>query len=274
MPVAKSTKKFFKKLLSKPYKKKNILVSKKAIRKTVAKTVKQLVESKEVRNSQANATLYSYPHTPTLPNNYASNNIFDTSLVYQGIGQGTGEGNRIGNVIHPSKFRFSFCMTARQGLSSPLIVRMYVLTYKFDPNNSTVNDVWACLQQAQPSPGSSFFDNGNSSNGMTGTLVDLLLPVNTDVMRIYKTATYKLSPAGVPQGAGGSNNDFKYFIRQTIDLLKYIPAQIKWNDNGTTSYNKKVYIVFEALSSDGTTITDTSSIINFSYSYHFQYKDA
>lgn len=269
MPVKRAGRKAARKRA--PLRRKVAPTSKKAINKIVKSTVGAMIETKEVRNSNANASLYSYPFSPTLPSNYALNNIIDTSTTYQGIQQGTGEGNRLANLVIPTRFTYSFCLTARAGVNSPLMARMFVVSYKFDLNNSTTNDIWSSLQQVN---NNNFFDNGNTSSGMSGTLTDLLLPINTDAYRVYKVKTYKLAPSGLPTGTGGGNNDFKYMIKKSINLLPYIQKKLRWNDTSSTSFNKKVFIIWEILAADGTTITDGSPIATISYSFNFKYKDA
>lgn len=238
------------------------------MRRIAKKEVNKLAEHKEFKVGTSNQPLFSFPSTATIPNNFNSNNILDTSIAYQNIAQGTGEGNRIGNEITLSQLRFSFIINYNAAITQPQFVRMWVVTYKFDPNNAQTADVWSSVQNGVTSS-ANFFDNGNSSNGMLGTMLDLIAPVNTDVMTVHKCKTYKIGCATAPSGgATAGNNDFKYAVKDYIDLLKYVPKRVKYNDTATTSFNKKVFIIFECLAADGTVVNDTAParcLINYFY---------
>lgn len=229
---------------------------------------------------QGSQGLYTFPGSVfgTPPNNWTNNNILDVSSVYTGIAQGTGEGNRIGNVIKARKLKFSFVLTPNlNAITSPLNVRMWILTFKFDPNNSLAVDVWGSMQNWNATGGlnRSFFDDGNTTSGMSGDLSDLLKPVNTDAWIVHKCKTFKLGHSGSPMTgtpAISGNNDYKLNIRKTIDLLPYIPKRITYNDANTNSLNKKVFIVFQCIQADGSTNNITTQAAAIWYNYHFKYE--
>lgn len=244
----------------------------KRMRKIAKKEVSRLAEHKEFKVGTSNQPLYSFPSTAALPNNFNTNNILDTSFAYQSIAQGTGEGDRVGNEINLSQFRFSYVINYNAAVSQPQFVRMWVLTYKFDPNNATTADVWSGLQTAI---GNNFFDNGNSSGGMLGTLLDLISPVNTDVWTVHKCRTFKIGTSTAPSGgATFGNNDFKFAVKGHVDLLKYHAKKVKYNDTATTSFNKKIFIVFECLAADGTIVLDTAANrCQINYFYNVKWTD-
>lgn len=246
----------------------------KRMRKIAKKEVNKLAEHKEFKVGASNQPLYSFPSTPTIPNNFNSNNILDTSFAYQGIKQGTGEGDRVGNEINLSQFRFSYVINYNAAVTQPQFVRMWVLTYKFDPNNATTSDVWSGMQFGITNA-NNFFDNGNSAGGMLGSLLDLISPVNTDVWTVHKCRTFKIGCATSPSGGTTTgNNDFKYAVRGHVDLLKYHAKKIKYNDTASTSFNKKIFIVFECLAADGTLVNDTApSRCQINYFYNLKWTD-
>lgn len=245
-----------------------------AMRRVAKKEISKMAEHKENKVGTSNQPLYSYPSSPTLPNNFNTNNILDTSIAYQNIAQGVGEGQRVGNEIKLSQFRFSFILNYNVSVNVPQFVRMWVLTYKFDPNNATTADVWSSLNNSLTTA-ANFFDNGNTANGMLGSLLDLVAPVNTDVMTIHKCKTYKIGAASAPSGGTTTgNNDFKYAVKDYVDLLKYHAKTVKFNDTATISYNKKTFIVFECLGADGVVVPDTfGSRCQINYFYNVKWTD-
>lgn len=253
-------------------------VSKKLIRSIAKKVVSSQIQDKEVRQD-GGLGLHSFPGSVAAapPNVWTNANIFDTSVVYTGVAQGTGEGNRIGNIIRPKKFTFGMILTPQAGITTPIMVRMYVCTFKFDPNNAVAADIWGSVQNWSTTGGlnRSFFDNGNTSTGMAGDLSDLMKPINTDVWRVYKVKTFKVGCSSGPAfGTATGNNDFKVMHRKTINLLPYIPKRITYNDANTNSLNKKVFLIFQCIKADGTTNDNVSIYANLYYNYHFKYESA
>lgn len=250
----------------------------KGLKKVIQNEISRAAQNKEVRNS-GDTDMFSFPGSAqgAPPNSWSQRNIFDTSVVYSGLTQGTGEGNIIGNRLKIKKFRFSFIINPAVQITTPMLVRMYVLTYKFDPVNATANDIWSTAQNWSTSGGvnKTFFDNGSSSNGMTGKLQDLLMPINTNVYAVHKVKTYKLGYSALPFTGSEvvtGNNDFKYLIRGSVDLAKYHRKILNYNDATTVNYNKKVFIVYQILSADGGDDNDLTQRCHIYYNYHFVYE--
>lgn len=253
-------------------------VSKSMTRQLVKDEFHRMTPDQEVRLGDGNG-LYSFPGAAmgAPPNLWTNNNIYDVSEVYNGIAQGTGEGNRFGNVIRPRKLKFSFLIVPNEAsIPAPIQVRMWILTFKFDPNNATDPDIWGSMQNWSTTGGlnRSFYDNGNTASGLAGDLSDLMKPVNTDVWTVHKCKTYKLGHASTPAvgTAVYGNNDFKLNIRKTVDLLPYIPKRITYNDANTNSLNKKVFIVFELLRADGQTNNVVTQYAQIYYNFHFKFE--
>jgi len=253
-------------------------VSKKTMAKVARAVVSRYMPDKEVRDS-AGIGLYSYPNVVlgAPPNLWTNNNIIDTSTIYAGISQGTGEGNRVANIIRPKKFNFSFMLTPNDtSIPSPIFVRMYIATFRFDPNNAVAADIWGSCQDWSTTGGinRSFFDNGNTSTGMAGDLTDLLKPINTDCWMVKKVKTFKVGVSSTP--ALGStqygNNDFKYVIKKSVNLLPYIPKRIVFNDTATNSLNKKTFIIFQCIRADNVTNNVNTQYAKLFYNFHFKYE--
>lgn len=245
----------------------------KTMRKIAKDEIHRMAEDKESKIGYSNRPLYSYPSTATIPNNFETNNIIDCSTIWSNISQGTGEGNRIGNKIRFTKYMFNFILNYNVAVNVPQFVRMWVITYKFDPNNAAASDIWSCMNGAITSA-RNFFDNGNASNGMDGTLLDLVSPVNTNVVTVHKCKTFKVGAASSPSGGlTTGNNDFKYAIKSRVNLLKY-QKRVQYNDTATTSFNKKIFIVFECIGADGVVVPDTSAArCNLNYFFNLKWED-
>jgi len=126
-----------------------------------------------------------------------------------------------------------------------------------------------------------FFANGNTSIGFLGTLYDLVTPHNKDVVNVHYQRTFKLghsSYVGVTGGSSAtdpkSDNDYKLNHKFTLDITKYLPKRMYFNDtdNGTTS--KQVYCVFEAVYYNGSNMTAATSPCGFIGGIDLHYQDS
>lgn len=252
----------------------------KMMRKIAKAEISKMAEDKEVRLSGANRALYSYPGQTTYASSYwGANNIYDTSIVWAGLSQGTGEGNRIGNKIRIKRFRMSCIIypiteasTVNQG---PYNVRVWVVSSKLNPNSLSPALVYSSMCDLGTNE-KSFFDNGSSTNGMVGNLTDLLLPVNTNVWNVHKCMTFKIANSQAPEtGNAQGNNDYKFNKKFYIDLKKYQNKVLQFNDASLNQYNKKIWVVFEVLNAAGVVINDVVSnqLLGLTYNYDFRYED-
>lgn len=258
------------KLVKTGYKKK---LTTKVVKKLVKKELHKNIENKEYRVSGSNSKLFSYASSTLVGNNYQTNNIFDTGVSYLNINQGTGQAQRIGNRIKIAKWNYQFKLVMNTtDYDVPMLAKMYLVTYKFAPNDASTIDIWSSLQSS-PGNANNFYQNGNSSNGQTGNLLDMMMPVNTDVMTVHTTRTYKLGASSNPVGNG--NNDFKLMCSGNVNLAKYHAKNIRYNDTSTSSFNKKMFIIWEIVRSDGVPTPDTNPHMAFlTWTYDFRYEDA
>jgi len=219
----------------------------KVIRREIART-------EEVKAKQQFVSLKQLWTTGNVnfPNNVVSLGPQPGSLP---INQGTGQGDRIGNKIMTKKLTFKGVITPVDWDTTlnpnprPLQVKMVLLYDREDPNDP-------------PIPGSTFFQDGGSTTGFTGTQMDLIKPYNEDRYRILMTKTWKLGFASYTGTASSSanqlewqaysNNDFKLNINFNIDVTKYYPKQVKFNDNNSTPMNRGLFALFYCISADGT----------------------
>jgi len=191
---------------------------------------------------------------------------------YLAIDQGVGQGQRIGNSIRLKKLKLSgvlrplpYNLTTNTD-PVPLFIKLMFMTRKDSTTtvNTNVNDL---LQY------------GSSSESPGYQLVNLTRPVNTDDWTVHTVRTFKL---GYSAYAGTSvdvaaqsftNNDFKLNHFVNIDLTKYCPKIIKFDDNSflPNSRNLVMYpFVYRADSSQPTTTAEIPAIFDLNLDMQFE----
>lgn len=214
--------------------------------------------------------------------NFQSGNIFQltpssaTNNLYT-ITQGLGEGSRTGNQVSLRKaiFRFVMYPLAYNAVSNltpkPLDIGMWIVSGKKGIQCNNIADLATILN-------SNFFANGSTSVGMLGTLYDLVSVVNNDVITVHKFMKFKLGASNAQLQTGvtadKSNNDYKYNIIRKINVTKYIPKKITFDDANNSSTSKQVFIVFAPINADGTGIASTQFPCAIFAGLDVQYEDA
>jgi len=250
----------------------------------VTKPLKMAIRREIARNVEnKQSQYYNYDTRLYIPGNanFPNDNIFPVgvdpgSLV---ISQGTGQGQRIGNeiktkklmfkgTIHPLPYDATFNANPR-----PLQVKMYIFYQKDTPT-------------AVPNPmaGPGFFQNGSVTKGFQNDLVDMWSPVNTDAYRILTTRTFKLGFAdysGTVQNASVrdgyqsfTNNEFRLNANFSVDLTKYYPQRVKFNDNTTVPTTRGLFCMFQYVDAGGGVLPTTAYMCNVQYMLDYQYEDA
>lgn len=231
------------------------------------------METKTIQQTLAQKSLWTVG-TAAFPDNVIALGPNSGTLM---ISQGTGQGARIANKIQTTSLKFTAIISPTNYSSStnpdprPAIVRMVILYDREDPN-------------AVPVPGSLFFQDGNTSTGFTGTLPDTIRPINADRYRVLMTKDYKLGfsqYAGTTGDAAGqgayqawSNNDFKMNHVIKMNLTKFYPKRVRFNDNLTEPTSRGLYAFFYYVPADGTAYTAEDAIVRVSYMQDYRYKDA
>lgn len=187
--------------------------------------------------------------------------------------QGTGQNNRIGNQVRTRKvilrgvlFPNIFNATSNPS-PKPMEIKFFFGHHKI---SSTI--------LPQSASFNAFYQNGSGSSTFTNNLLDLLKPINKDTWTVKKTFTYKIGYADANSSTGVnyiSNNDFKLNRKFSIDLTKYCPKVLKWNDNATTPTTNGLFWWIQVVYADGTSTTGSPAInqlaqIQYSLSYIFE----
>lgn len=240
-----------------------------ALKKMIRREISRQAENKTIQTAIANRFLYT--HDDVL---WTGNNVFPlgpdpTSLV---INQGTGQGERVGNVIRTKSLMFKGTLVPRPQDSqnttpAPVQVKMWIFYDRQQP--ATVPDV-------RPN----WFQSGNTVRGFANNLTDMWAPINTDRYRILTSRTFKLGPAS-NTGTGGvaayqffANNDFKYNCNFNINLTKYYPKTVKFQDGNTSPMTRGLFVCFAYAYANGNQVADNQTICQVQYMQNYVYEDA
>lgn len=176
--------------------------------------------------------------------------------------QGTGESDRIGNEIRPTGLYLTGVLRANLAFDNttnynpcPLRVTMWLVRIKKHLTDSSTN-----LEQIVDN---TFFNAGNTSSGMFGTTLDLTRTPNPDQITVVMKKTFLLGASDYVSGFAvnsGNNVSQRYADNGTtisrmfrIDLTKYLPKKLIFNDGGnTTPVNaRKMWLMISTQRVDG-----------------------
>lgn len=243
---------------------------KKGMVRLIKKTVNRMAETK-ITELYTATTLANY----TAATSWNTNNVVTLSpnaatLVVQ---QGTGQAQRLGNKIQTVRCWVNFVMypAAYNAVSNPnpipQHVRIIICNIKNNPQAVITQSPYMSV----------FFQNAGTATPPGGQLLDLLRDVNTDYFRVYYDKVIKLGAANyIGTGAnatyGGANNDFKLNVKRTIDITKFIPKTLTFNDNGGIAENmKNVQMIILPCGADN--FTNNLNPLSWAYALHYTYKD-
>lgn len=256
-------------------KRKSRRMTKKSVAK-VAKAVYHRLTENKVKKLNKKYFLHNDPN-----NVVWADNVQDCCASLRSITQGTGTADRIGARIKLRKMTYSYTLTpvVTQESSEPLIVKMWIVTDRFSPYTSSTQNVIDACKTASTSIGNWFEDN-NSSAGMSRNLYDIFSPINAERFNLYKAKEFKIglwsSPDNQQTVFGYGNNDFKFYRRGRINLLRYLPKTFRYIDNQTnTQMSRKIFIVWQVVAArNSVTLDSTADYIEVAEGYNIQYEDA
>lgn len=197
------------------------------------------------------------------------------------LAQGDGQANITGNKVTTEKNIFSFVATLKPWNAStnanprPLYLTYWVVSVRGGSYSTVVADVVSQIK-------SRFFNSGNSFAGFSDSVLDQIRTVNDDVFILHEKKTFKLGNASTfASGAGGAtptsaqgytNNDFSMIVKFDVDLTKYTPKTIRYNDNDATQFGNQKWIFFTMQNCDGSAIS-ASVPVELWYNHHYMYSD-
>lgn len=242
-------------------------ISRKSLRRQIAVQIRRQAETKEQKITAERNFIWS----PTGAS-FNTRNIFTTSDLLSTIVQGTGQGDRVGNRITLVKFDFSFLVWARPtnlaGVNLPIDLVMYVFSDRLNPTSQVSGNIQNSINGTVAPY---FYQSGNSSSGANMTITDQLLRVNDDRFTLHKKKIFKISTANV---ANWHNNDYKASRRFKVNLLKYMPKNVVWNDTGLLN-SRQVWVMFLPVvaNDDTSAVLQNSELCAIGYDYQVRWKD-
>lgn len=265
-------KRSYRKRAKRSYRKTSTKKVSKSIKKYVKATIHKNIENKiknfnedfSFSSVNANPSMSVAPITPT-----------PTPSIGITIDQGIGQGQRTGNQIRTRKAIFRYVITPQAydpdfvPQPQPVIVRMY---FGYVRGQRSVPPTAADF--------SNFFQAGNLSEPFAGNLTDITRVVNKDLFHVCCMRTHKIGNAFISKSQADlganqnySSNDYKLNAIGSVDLTKYIPKTIKFNDANNTP-DTGLYVWFNSVYASGNFTTENIAQTRCFYSIDYEYEDA
>lgn len=192
---------------------------------------------------------------------------------------GTAADQIIGNRIRVHKCTIDLAITPNNydantnPTPAPYIVKFWLYKNRWTPNSAPDWDTFG------DPVSSNWFQVGAQLEPMSGAAEDLLRPVNKENFIVYKTFEMKVGPSEL-MGTGGNaganfytNNDYQYTARRRIDITRYLPKVIHFDNNFGGMTSQPIYLVWQCVRANGTTAGAGVRSVNI-YSYvDLQYTD-
>jgi len=198
----------------------------------------------------------------------SSENVFGYNAAAQGlcsiqltptsgmlnITQGTGEGDRIGNKVRVKKVKLNYVL-----VTAPIDA-----TYNVTPKPQDVRMMITYNKQSKvlSPPAGQFFDAGDSSNAPTSNLLDMVAAINTEYVGCPKEWRHKVGCQTSPHPNTLDNNDYKLNEIRSLDITKFYPKTLTWNDTSSVIMEQSKWLTFLLAPADGSAI-DTSGTSTF-----------
>lgn len=252
-----------------PYGKKSSAVST-SVKKYVNSVVHKNMENKSVVK-RGELEFGTYTATP----NMACTAIFPTSSSLV-ITQGSGAGERIGNVITTRRLNLKYILyptgrndgTNLQPFPKEVIIWIGYLrgTRITIPSSTGFVDL---------------FQDGNSSNSPYSDLWDVMMPINKDVFHVCKTIRHKIGNSIVVDFDGqikeqsfASNNDFKLNSSRSLNLSSYLGNKVRFDD-ATVASTSGLYMWMTAVNANNSLdYSQSVATVGMSYILTYDYEDA
>lgn len=212
-------------------------------------------------NAVANPSMYSYPMTP-----YTG---------YMTIGQSLAQNGRTGNEVKVRSVYLRYVLRPigynvdSNPFPVPIHVDMFLGRTRICPGDQPIAGDFVNL-----------FQNGSSSIAPAGNLNDLISNPNKDYFTIKKRWSHKIGYAE-NAGTGGisasqyfANNDFKMNVVKKLNITKYYPKSLKFNDNTNQLQGPGLFLWYQAVSANGNVNGSTTLPAHITFWVDIQYEDA
>lgn len=241
-----------------------------AVKKYVKRTIHSQIENKVVNIERVSSfgsvltdsNLNMFPMCP-----YTS--LFPVPI-------GTTNGTRVGNQIKTRRVILSYVLrptpyssSAANNNPQPFHAQMFLGRYK---QASGILPTGLEL--------TTLFDNGSSSFGPISDLGDLCADINKDAWDIKKKWSHKVGTA-IFSGPGNlqnfgffANNDFALNVVKKMDITRYCPKTIKFNDAAGSTQGPNLFLFYQAIPTTGGIFQANERPANLDYWISYTYEDA
>lgn len=262
-----------------PYKKRGIYAKKKtrgvttAVKKYVKSTIHRQIENKCVQIN-GGVSFGNYLESP----DFNAFPICPLAGIWS-IPQGVLQGNRVGNQIKTRKVYLNYIVRPQpydavaNPLPRPLNIQLMLGYVKNTP----------CFQPAALDI-QQLFQSGSSVSAPIGSNRDIISVINTDYWTIKKRWNHKIgnsnfggTTASAPdqsQNQFYANNDYKLNAIMRMDITKYVPSLLQFNDSGVTPTSKNLFFMYYAVAATGPTNSATVLPANMEFWIDFHFEDA
>jgi len=252
-------------------------VKKAPLRRSIRRVVQGMAEKKSAQVYVATRSILGAGDTASAAN-------FDASIRQVGPGdagfgaiptsQNAQQNGRIGNKIKiiSCVLKGTVHATPYNVTTNPQPLPMYVKMTLFY-NKESPNFV------PSPATDADIFQLGNGAAGFTNTQTDLWAPYNTDMYRILATKTMKIGWAGntasgaLPTYANIANNDFKLSVPYSWNIAKYMPRNVRYNDNTTIPTSRHTWLMVQAVYANSVVVGNGIVPAAFSMMQSMRYTD-
>lgn len=240
-----------------------------SIKKYVKRTLDSRIENK-VANFWLNGTrLFNISNNIA---DFRNNNIFFLSPQLAAsngvtISQGIEQNQRIGNIVNIKKANIRLVLYPGiwEGTPTfPVNVNMYIFSTRKAGS----------ISQLRTQIETEFFQLGDTSLPLTGTLDDNVLMVNNNSLQFHKRICFKLGTSQNDTNLSGMNNDYKLNIMYNIDVTKYLKKRYTFEDSDNEAYDKYTICMFSVVPADNTLLGTNTNLCDMSYNYEIEYEDA
>lgn len=242
------------------YKKKGVKKSRTSYIAKIAKSVmNRRVETKMNQYTSGQVNIYQ-----TITNT-------EVQTLYPAITQGTGQADRIGNKIAPTRLVLRmniFCNNMNGVLAGASSSYFDIYIFKYKPSNTyyakpTATDM------------AKFLQDDNTTNSYNGEILDGIRPINSDIFQlcykkrimlnnIYNTSVVNMT--GYYQNASPQRTI-------TIDLTKHMKKHWIFDDANADCTNDNLYIAIGSTQTNGDSLGATV-IGTYRYITDFRFKDS
>lgn len=251
-----------------------------AMKKFVAVDLVQKVVKAEIARNIENKTVSFFSEGSNIYPSVSPD--FTASIIplspYDGfleIGQGVGQGNRIGNRIKLKKLTFKGVIypLPYNATTNPTPTPIQVVFYLFGLRQLPAN---------VPNDLTGFFQSGNTAANFNNELSDVWASVNKDKFTYYGRRVYKIGYAqyegtGIqPAFQAFCNNDFKLNQSFSINCLPHAIKNVIYNDdtNANRPRSRGLFLLAQVVNADGSQMANNIIPARMNYELMCEYEDA